>query len=68
MLADAVKELAAANKEIVESIQTISAISEEVTAHSSETYNSSEQNEKDAKQVLDKIGELKNLADSLTNA
>lgn len=68
VLADAVKELAAANKEIVESIQTISAISEEVTAHSSETYNSSEQNEKDAKQVLDKIGELKNLADSLTNA
>jgi methyl-accepting chemotaxis protein len=39
-----VEELEAANKDIVESIQTISAISEEVAAHSSETYDACTQN------------------------
>ena len=39
-----VSRLAAANREIVDSIQTISAITEEVTAHASETTAVSEQN------------------------
>ena len=36
--------LEAANAGIVESIQTISAITEEVSAHSSETYDACEEN------------------------
>ena len=39
-----VSQLASANKVIVESIQTISAITEEVAAHSNETYSNSERN------------------------
>lgn len=39
-----VDELEKANREIVESIQTISAITEEVSAHASETYNACEDN------------------------
>ena len=38
------KQLAEANKVIVESIQTISAIMEEVSAHSQETFRVSENN------------------------
>jgi methyl-accepting chemotaxis protein len=41
-----VEELETSNKEIVESIQTISAITEEVAAHSSETYDACSQNAK----------------------
>ncbi len=40
-----VSELASANKVIVDSIQTISAITQEVSAHSNETYSSSESNQ-----------------------
>ena len=40
-----VAELAESNKEIVDSIQTISAITQEVSAHSGETYSASEQNQ-----------------------
>ncbi|MBR4759384.1 MAG: hypothetical protein IK078_04460 [Lachnospiraceae bacterium] len=40
-----VENLAHANEEIVNSIQTISAITEEVTAHASTTYAGSEQNQ-----------------------
>ncbi|MBR6256788.1 MAG: hypothetical protein IKR23_05345 [Lachnospiraceae bacterium] len=43
-LGKVVADLAKANKEIVDSIQTISAITEEVTAHASETMSVSEQN------------------------
>jgi methyl-accepting chemotaxis protein len=39
-----VEELEATNRDIVESIQTVSAISEEVAAHSSETYDACTQN------------------------
>ena len=41
---ETVIDLATANAGIVESIQTISAISEEVSAHSSETYEACEKN------------------------
>lgn len=43
-LFDIVGELETANGDIVENIQTISAITEEVSAHASETYNSCEEN------------------------
>lgn len=43
-LKNIVSQLASANKVIVESIQTISAITEEVAAHSNETYSNSERN------------------------
>lgn len=44
-LSDIVSKLAEANKEIVENIQTISAITEQVTSHASTTHDSSEQNQ-----------------------
>ena len=46
-----VAELASANKVIIDSIQTISAITQEVSAHSNETYTSSEQNQEIVNQV-----------------
>lgn len=49
-----VGQLSAANEEIVNSIQTISAITEEVSAHSTETYSSSEQNQT----ILTEVGDL----------
>ncbi|MCM1537848.1 MAG: methyl-accepting chemotaxis protein [bacterium] len=53
-LASIVSELASANKVIVDSIQTISAITEEVSAHSNETYTGSEQNQ----QIVTEVGGL----------
>lgn len=43
-LMDIVAELETANADIVENIQTISAITEEVSAHAGETYNSCDKN------------------------
>lgn len=43
-LNEIVSKLAVSNKAIVDNIQTISAITEEVSAHSNETYSSSERN------------------------
>ena len=51
-----VEKLANANDEIVNSIQTISSITEEVTAHASQTYSSSEHNQI----IVSKINELVN--------
>lgn len=67
-LETAVSKLSIANKEIVDSIQTISAITEEVSAHSGETYSSSEMNQ----DILGEVGTLveqlniaaKNLSDT----
>lgn len=44
VLMDIVGELETANADIVESIQTISTITEEVSAHANETYNACEEN------------------------
>lgn len=44
VMKETVTELETANADIVENIQTISAITEEVSAHSSETYNACEEN------------------------
>lgn len=52
-LSTCVTELKEANNVIVDSIQTISAISEEVSAHASETINAEEQNA----QILDGISQ-----------
>ncbi len=43
-LMEVIKKLEAANADIVEKIQTISAITEEVSAHSGETYSACEEN------------------------
>lgn len=53
-LTNIVEDLSAANTEIVNSIQTISAITEEVSAHSTETYSASEVN----KVALDEISRV----------
>ena len=52
-LSSCIAELRSANNVIVDSIQTISAISEEVSAHASETINAEEQNT----QILDGISQ-----------
>lgn len=54
VLTKIVSSLAVSNKVIVDSIQTISAITEEVSAHSSETCASSEQNQK----IVDRVKEV----------
>lgn len=50
----AVEALGAANAEIVEKIQTVSAIMEEVSAHANETYEACEEN----KRMVEQVGEL----------
>jgi methyl-accepting chemotaxis protein len=64
-LADMVRKLAGANAEIVENIQTVSAITEEVTSHSDETYANSKENGEIASQVMELVGQLQGLADQL---
>lgn len=51
-LSDIVSNLANANQEIVESVQTISAITEEVSAHSNGTCQTTEHNERVVEDVL----------------
>lgn len=60
-----VTDLAVANKAIVESVQTVSAIAEEVTAHCSETLNSNEINGKIVAEVKQLVVELNEDAKSL---
>ena len=64
-LIKSVNRLSDANKKIVESIQSISAIMEEVSAHSNETYESSERNTKTVDEVLNIVEELHQQALSL---
>ena len=54
------KQLAEANRVIVESIQTISAIMQEVSAHSQETFRVSENNTKI-------VGEVDRLVEGLSD-
>jgi len=60
-----VNNLSKANEEIVNSIQTISAITEEVTAHASTTYSISEQNQKIVDNINTMMDELNASADVL---
>ena len=64
----AIEDLDEANTEIVNSIQTISAISEEVSAHSHETYNSSEMNQSILNEVNNIVESLNTDAEVLKNA
>ncbi|MBR3082518.1 MAG: hypothetical protein IKH06_06665, partial [Clostridiales bacterium] len=64
-LSGTVSELSVANKTIVDSIQTISAITEEVSAHATETYNISENNQKIVDSVLNVVNTLENDAKQL---
>ena len=64
-LAGIVKDLALSNKEIVDSITTISSISEEVASHANQTFAVSENNMDTVKELVTHIDELKELAASL---
>lgn len=61
MLTNYIMELEHANKEIVDSVYTISAISEEVSAHSNETLEAEESNVKILTDIVDKASGLINM-------
>lgn len=60
-----VSNLASANAEIINSIQTISAITEEVTAHASNTYSSGELNQQIVEKINDIVNDLNSEAEVL---
>lgn len=64
-LADVVDKLAQANSEIVDSISTISAISEEVSAHANDTFSISEQNSEIVDEVVNISEQLRSLTAKL---
>ena len=64
-LEDALATLASANESIVDSVQTISAITEEVSANSTETYKTSEKNAEIVTRVTALMNELSNKAKEL---
>lgn len=64
-LKDVVGKLAGANKEIVESIQTISAITEEVSAHSTTTCSATEMNQRTVEQVQEVVDDMIRAAEEL---
>ena len=68
MLEKVVGELAAANAGIVESVQTISAVMEEVTAHSNETNNTCDRNTDIVNQVAGLVENLSRQAESLNSS
>ena len=65
-LREQVMDLSEANKHVIRGIETISAATEEVTAHSSETLETSEQNSSIAGEVEEIIEALSNLANELS--
>lgn len=67
MLEKVVGELATANAGIVESVQTISAVMEEVTAHSNETNNTCDRNTDIVNQVAGLVENLSRQAESLNS-
>ena len=60
-----VDKLAKANEEIMQSIQTISAMTEEVTAHASATYASSEENQRIVSHINMLVNDLNDGANEL---
>ncbi len=64
-LSGIVGNLASANQEIVESIQTISAITEEVSAHSNGTCQTTEHNERVVEEVLTVVDGMTKKAEQL---
>ena len=67
MLEEVVSRLESANAGIIEGIQTISAVMEEVSAHSNETYNISDKNIEIVAQVTELVENLSEQAESLNN-
>ena len=65
VLDDLVEKLAQSNKKIVESVQTASAVTEEVTAHANQTYSASESNQSIVRNVNDIVGALSRDAQTL---
>lgn len=65
MLDKVVSDLAAANVVIVESVQTISAVMEEMSAHSTETYNTCNKNTEIVNQVAGLVENLNRQAQNL---
>lgn len=68
MLESVVGDLATANAGIVESVQTISAVMEEVTAHSNETNNTCDRNTDIVNQVAGLVENLSRQAESLNSS
>lgn len=64
-LAQAMESLEAANKDIIDKIQTISAITEEVSAHANETYEACEDNTRMVQEVSDIVKLLNQDAEQL---
>lgn len=67
-LKEIVEELESANADIVENIQTISAITEEVSAHANETYNVCEDNTRLVDSVTGMVESLSKEAQKLQNS
>ena len=67
MLEEVVSRLESANAGIIEGIQTISAVMEEVSAHSNETYNISDKNIGIVTQVTELVENLSEQAESLNS-
>ena len=63
-LTESVEELKVANQEIADSVQTISAISEEVSAHANETLAAEEENMVNLRRIAEKSEELLKVAQS----
>ena len=66
-LENMIKELSTANGDIVQNIQVISAITEEVTAHSSETLNACRENQHIVEEVSEVAQKLNKRAQALKN-
>ena len=67
VLENLIVELSDANGEIIRGIETISAATEEVTAHSSETLEASEENNNITNEVSGIVDQLHTLAQDLAN-
>lgn len=67
MLEEVVGNLANANSIIVESVQTISAVIQEVSAHSNETYDVCDKNTEIVNKVAELVADLNTQAQSLNN-
>lgn len=57
-LTGSVEELKVANQEIMDSVQMISAVSQEVSAHASETLEAEEENMRNLKVIAEQSQEL----------
>lgn len=67
-MANLVDDLSNANSVIISNIEVISASTEEVTAHSTETFESSEENEQITSEVADIMNKINQMAQQLLEA